>query len=100
MWDLVGWLGALGLIGLMAWAIARDNRYKRNRTREQYERDLADSRQSLMRAGMLEMDKFFGNVTSKRVAVEYLKDEEQGVTRTGGCSDDDHRTAPGKEPIH
>ena len=99
MWDLIGWLGAFGLIGLMVWAIARDNRYKRNRSREQYERDLADSRASMMRAGMLELDKFFGNVTSKRVAVEYLKDEEQGTTRTGGNSDDDQRTKPGNEPM-
>ena len=96
MWDLIGWLGAFGL---MVWAIARDNRSKRNRSREQYERDLADSRASLMRAGMLELDKFFGNVTSKRVAVEYLKDEEQGMTRTGSNSDDDQRTKPGNESL-
>jgi hypothetical protein len=92
MWDLLGWLVALSFIGLMIWAIARDNRYKRNRTREQYERDLAETRESMMRAGMLEMDKFFGNVSSKRVAVEYLKDEEQGMTRTGGNSDNERTT--------
>lgn len=92
MYDAIGWLVAFGLIALMIWAIARDNSYKRNRTKAEYERDLVDTKESLMRAGMLELDKFFGNVTSKRAAVEYLKDEEQGQTKTGGKSDDDKRT--------
>lgn len=96
MWDVVGWLVVLALIALMLWALARDNRHKRNRTKEEYERDLAEAQHSLMRAGMLELNKFFSDAGSKRAAVEYLKDEEQGMTKTGGSSEDDKRT--GVEP--
>jgi hypothetical protein len=45
-----------------------------------------------MRAGMLELDKLAGNERNKRAAVEYLKDEKEGMTRTGSKGDDANRT--------
>ena len=82
------------LIGLMFWSIIRENSYKKKRTVEQYERDVAEARESLMRAGMMELDRFVGDVSGKRAAVEYLKDEEQGQTKAGGQDDDADRTEP------
>ena len=65
----------------------------KNRTAAEYERDLAESRNSMLRAGMLELDKFLVNEKEKRAAVEMIKDEEQGMTKTGGKGDDLDRTA-------
>lgn len=87
------WLIPLALIGLMMWALVHDNTARRRRTVEEFERDVASTRTSLMRAGMLELGKFAGDERNKRVAVEYLKDEEQGMTKTGGREDDADRTA-------
>jgi hypothetical protein len=80
------------LIGLVFWAIIRENNRRRQRTPQEYEKELADTRSSLLRAGMIELDKFVGDTRSKRAAVEYLKDEEQGTTKTGGKDDDRDRT--------
>lgn len=93
MQEAIIWLAVLALIGLGFWALARDNRRLRNRTPQEYERDLANTKSSLLRAGMLELNKFVGQEQQKRAAVEYLKDEEQGMTRTGGKGDDADRTA-------
>ena len=76
----------------MFWALARESGQKKRRTVQEYERDLANHRDSLMRAGMLELDKFVGNVNEKRAAVEFLKDEQQGMTKTGSKGDDKDRT--------
>jgi hypothetical protein len=86
------WLIPLVLIGLMMWALVHDNVARRRRTVEEFERDVANSKKSLMRAGMLELDKFAGDERNKRAAVEYLKDEERGMTKTGGEDDDADRT--------
>ena len=93
MMDALVWLVMLGLIALMFWALARDRERLKNRTAEEYERDLAESRNSMLRAGMLELDKFLVNEKEKRAAVEMIKDEEQGMTKSGGKSDDLDRTA-------
>ena len=58
-----------------------------------HERDQAESRNSMLRAGMLELDKFLVNEKEKRAAVEMIKDEEQGMTKTGSKGDDLGRTA-------
>ena len=93
MTDALVWLVVLGLIALMFWALARDRERLKNRTAEEYERDLAESRNSMLRAGMLELDKFLVNEKEKRAAVEMIKDEERGMTKSGGKSDDLDRTA-------
>ena len=92
MMDALVWLAVLGLIALMFWALARDRERLKNRTAEEYERDLAESRNSMLRAGMLELDKFLVNEKEKRAAVEMIKDEEQGMTKTGSKSDEPDRT--------
>lgn len=92
MAQVIGWLIAFTFVGLMFWALVKDDQKKRNRTAAEYERDLVDSRQSLLRAGLLELDKFVGDATSKRAAIEYLKDEEEGMHKTGSKGDDEKRT--------
>ena len=96
MGEAIAYLIILLLIALMFWSLIRESSRQRNRTVEEYERDLANSRQSMLRAGMLELDKFVGNEREKRAAVEYIKDEEQGMTKTGGKDDDVDRTASQK----
>jgi hypothetical protein len=96
MQEAVPWLIVLGLIALMIWSLTHENKRQKRRTVEEYERDLANHRSSMMRAGMLELDKFVGNVNEKRAAVEYLKDEEQGATKTGSKGDDEDRTSEQK----
>ena len=93
MVEAIAWLVILLLIAAMFWSLIRESNRQKNRTVEEYERDLANSRQSMLRAGMLELDKFVGNEREKRAAVEYIKDEEQGMTKTGGKDDDVDRTA-------
>ena len=92
MQEALPWLIVLGLIALMIWGLSRESAQKKRRTVEEYERDLINHRNSLMRAGMLELDKFAGNVNEKRAAVEFLKDEEQGMTKAGSKGDDKDRT--------
>ena len=89
----ITWIVVLVLIALVFWSLVRENDRKKRRTVEEYERDAIAAKQSLMRAGMLELDKFSGNTQAKRAAVEFLKDEEQGQTKTGGNDDDKDRTA-------
>ncbi len=92
MYEALAWLIALGLFGLMIWLLIREEGKRRNRTAQEFENDLVEARQSLLRAGMLELDKFVGDTKGKRAAVEYLKDEEEGMHETGSKGDDDERT--------
>ena len=86
------WIIPILLIGLMLWAIIHENSRKARRTIQEYEKEMAESKDSLMRAGMLELDKFMGDSRSKQAAIEYRLDEEQGRTRTGSRGDDAGRT--------
>ena len=92
MGQAIGWLIALAVVGLMIWALSRENTRQRNRSSEEYERDIYAARESMLRAGLLQLDKFVGEAKGKQAAVEFLKDEEQGQTRTGSNSDDAERT--------
>ena len=93
MGDALIWLVVLLVIAGVFWSLARESNRQRNRTVEEYERDLANARNSMLRAGMIELDKFVGNEREKRAAVEYIRDENQGMTKTGGKDDDVDRTA-------
>ena len=86
------WLIVLAAIALIFWAIIRENDRKSRRSIEEFERDLADGQESLLRAGMLELDKFIGGENQKRAAIEYRIDEEQGRMKTGAKGDDLKRT--------
>jgi hypothetical protein len=88
------WLVVLGLIVLVFWVMVRDNTRARNRTQQEYEQDVLNAQNSMLRAGMLELDKFAGETKQKRAAVEYLKDQDQGQTKAGGKDDDLDRTEP------
>jgi len=90
--QVLTWLIPILLIAAMFWAIVHENSRKRRRTVQEYEKEMAESKNSLMRAGMLELDKFMGGSNSKRAAIEYRLDEEQGTTKTGSKGDDADRT--------
>jgi hypothetical protein len=93
MVEALTWLVVLLIIAGVFWSLIRESNRQRNRTVEEYERDLANTRNSLLRAGMIELDMFVGNEREKRAAVEYIKDVEKGLTKTGGKDDDVDRTA-------
>lgn len=93
----IGWLIVLALCGLMIWALAKENKRQRNRSPQEYEQDIVSARESMMRAGMLELDKFVGEAKGKQAAVEFLKDQEQGQTKTGSKGDDAERTQSAKQ---
>ena len=97
MADALVWLAVILLTVAVFWALVRDYDRRRERTQEQYERELLESKNSMLRAGLVELDKFVGNERQKRAAVEYLKDEQQGMTKAGGKADDRDRTT-GQEP--
>ena len=92
MQEALLWLIALAFIALMLWAIIRENDRKNRRSVEEFERDLAEGQASMLRAGLVEFDKFLGGESQKRAAVEYRIDEEQGITKTGAKGDDRDRT--------
>jgi ABC-type nickel/cobalt efflux system permease component RcnA len=93
MAEALTWLVVLLIIACGFWSLVRENNRQRNRSAQEYERDLADTRNSLLRAGMIELNMFAGNEREKRAAVEYIKDVEKGITKTGGKDDDVDRTA-------
>jgi hypothetical protein len=96
MENALAWVVVLLLCAAALWALVRDNNRRRERTQEEYERDLLESKNSLLRAGLVELDRFVGDERQKRAAVEYLKDEQQGMTKAGGKSDDADRTSDGE----
>ena len=98
MSNALSWLVVLIILGLVFWSLSRESERKRRRTSAEFERAVVDSRNSLLRAGMLDLDRFVGDISGKRAAVEYLKDEEQGQTKAGGKDDDVERTEVEKEP--
>jgi hypothetical protein len=91
--QILYWLIPLAFIALMLWSLIHERSRQRKRSSQEFERDLASARISMLRAGMLELDRFAGDARQKRAAVEYIKDEEQGMTKTGGKDDDADRTA-------
>ncbi|HVF90861.1 MAG TPA: hypothetical protein VNH22_12390 [Blastocatellia bacterium] len=90
--QILTWLIPILLIVAMFWAIIHENTRKRKRTVQEYEKEMAETKNSLTRAGMLELDKFMGDSKSKSAAIEYRLDEEQGTTKTGSKGDDADRT--------
>ena len=96
--EAIPWLVLILLIVGTIWMVVGENSRKRRRTAQEYEREVAESKNSLLRAGMLELDKFVGKESEKRAAAAYLKDEELGRTRTGSKGDDADRTAVREEP--
>jgi len=94
MEQLIIWLVALGAIALVFWMLVRENDRQRMRSVEEFERDFAAGRGKMsqfIRAGALGLEGVL--IDEKRAAIAHKKDEEQGMTKTGGKSDDADRTA-------
>ncbi|HKA21435.1 MAG TPA: hypothetical protein VKN18_24370 [Blastocatellia bacterium] len=88
------WLVVLVAIALVFWSLVRDNDRRRERTTEEWERENAAGQGKMtqfIQAGALGLEGFL--ISEKRQAVQYQKDEEQGMTKTGSKGDDADRTA-------
>jgi hypothetical protein len=88
------WLATLLVIGFVFWMLVRDNDRRRRRTAQEWENELAAGQgktNQFVRAGALGLDAMLFD--RKRQAIEYKQDEDKGMTKTGGKSDDADRTA-------
>src|SRR5215470_4397137 len=90
----LSWVAVLVAIALVFWTLVRDNDRRRERTIEEWERENAAGRgkaTQFIQAGALGLEGFL--MSEKRQAVQYQKDEEQGMTKAGNKGDDADRTA-------
>ena len=88
------WLVVLLVIALIVWMLVRENDRRRQRTVEEWERDYAAGQGKMtqfIQAGGLGLEGIL--ISEKREAIQYQKDEEQGMTKTGSKGDDAGRTA-------
>jgi flagellar biosynthesis/type III secretory pathway M-ring protein FliF/YscJ len=88
------WLAVFLAIALTIWAIVRENERRRRRTVEEWERDFAAGQglmNQFMKAGALGLESFLTD--ERREAIEFMQDEQQGMTKTGTKGDDEGRTA-------
>src|SRR5262245_2154322 len=94
MAELLTWLAVFGAIALVLWTLVRENERRKQRSVEEWESEHAAG-QGLMnqfiRAGALGLEGIL--ISEKKEAVQYQKDEEQGMTKTGSKGDDADRTA-------
>lgn len=91
------WLIVVLAIAVVFWTLVQDNDRRRRRTVEDWERENAAGQGSLsqfIRAGALGLEGIL--ISEKREAIQYQKDEEQGMTKTGNKGDDADRTAVDK----
>ena len=87
------WLVVLLAIALIFWALVRENDRRRHRTAAEWERDYAAGQgktTQFIQAGALGLEAIL--IDEKREAIQYKKDEEQGMTKTGSKGDDADRT--------
>lgn len=88
------WLVVVLGIGLILWALVRENDRRGRRTAAEWERDFAAGQGKMtqfMQAGALGLESIL--IDEKREAIAFKKDEEQGMTKTGSKGDDADRTA-------
>ena len=88
------WVAVLVAIALVFWTLVRENDRRRERTIEEWERENAAGQGKMtqfIQAGALGLEGIL--MSEKRQAVQYQKDEEQGMTKTGSKGDDSDRTA-------
>lgn len=84
------WLAVLLVIVALFALLMRDSKRARERSVEEFERDVEENRGSLLSAGVAGLEKAIGD--HKRAAIEYRQDEQRGMTRIGGGKDDADRT--------
>ncbi|MGH9764976.1 MAG: hypothetical protein ACREDR_10930 [Blastocatellia bacterium] len=82
------WLIVLLIFGLLFWTLVRENDRKRSRSAEEFERDVVESRGSMLSAGALGLEKLLSS--GKQASIECIQDEAKGLTKTGERGDDDH----------
>ena len=88
------WLIVVLAIALILWTLVQENDRRKRRTVEEWEREHAAGQGNMsqfIRAGALGLEGIL--VSEKREAIQYQKDEEQGMTKTGNKGDDADRTA-------
>ena len=88
---ILAWLIPIAIIVGTIIAFSREKDRKSRRTEAEYQRDLAESRGSMISAGVMGFQKVL-LTDEKKAAIECLQDEEQGVTKTGAKGDDKDRT--------
>jgi hypothetical protein len=88
---IVAWLIPIAIIVGTILAFSAEKDRKRRRTEAEYQKDLESARGSLIGAGVAGFQKILAS-NEKIAAIESLKDEEQGVTKTGDKGDDKDRT--------
>lgn len=94
MAELLAWLAVFVAIVLVVWVLVRENDRRRERTVEEWERDYAAGQGKMtqfIQAGGLGLEGIL--ISEKREAIQYQKDEEQGMTKSGSKGDDADRTA-------
>jgi hypothetical protein len=93
MTDAWTWLAVFIAIALVFWALVRDTERRRRRTVAEWERSFPAGQGKLtqyLQAGALGLEAIL--VDEKREAIAYMKDEQQGMTKTGAKGDDRDRT--------
>ena len=94
MTELFMWLVVFLAIALVVWTLVRENDRRQQRTVEDWEREHAAGQGKMnqfIRAGGLGLEGIL--ISEKREAIQFQKDEEQGMTKTGSKGDDADRTA-------
>lgn len=94
MAQVLTWLVVLLVIALFLSVLVRENDRRRHRTVEEWEREHAAGQGKMtqfIQAGGLGLEGIL--ISEKREAIQYQKDEEQGMTKTGNKGDDADRTA-------
>jgi hypothetical protein len=76
------------VFAFLFWSLVRENDRKRSRSAEEFERDLAESRGSMLSAGALGIEKMLSS--GKQASIEYVQDEKNGMTKSGERGDGDH----------
>jgi hypothetical protein len=92
--NAVPWIVILIVAVVVVLLMSREKRRMRNRSDADFERDAAESKGSMLAAGARGIEMVLGS-EEKRAAIEYKKDMEEGVTKTGSKGDDADRTAGG-----
>jgi hypothetical protein len=93
MTEILIWVAVFLAIALTLRAIIRESERRRRRSVEEWEREFAAGRgltSQFIRAGALGLESIL--MDERREAIEYKKDEEQGMTKTGTKGDDENRT--------
>ena len=94
MAELLAWLVVFVAIALVIWTLVRENDRRKQRTAEEWEREHAAGQgltNQFIRAGAMGLEGIL--ISEKKEAIQYQKDEEQGMTKTGSKGDDADRTA-------